>query len=682
MYLNAQLVEGTGNNLLRLWAFMSLFLVLGCQTEKSDPLPAVWSSYKVVMNYDDDFGDLKAHGVGSVHARNASSEILEAARKHGMKITISLEEITERAYDIPQDKVERAIMVGGAYNGKAVDRFRFAFTPEKHTIVIESPIYDKEDCYETLGHYFPGMRPPVKVEVIVKEKDFDGQQHLQVIDGVVGDQIDEHHWNISFNLSGVEDDLSQVALAVYWISEGTRSYWMFGDSASPGAESTKNQLVVELKKLIREWKEVNGGTFPKDVITGLRFGDECFHISGHVNSDACSYPMWDFSETTQTAYQQFCRAKMPTGKMWLDMFGRDAYAAWMYNYHRLNAELVTLLKATLKEEGLAELQVFRNITRYNVFNELNDHDGSGLDVLAKEFDIVHLDPYPVNAKGYRDEVIPMDMAYCEGLARRHSKKLVPWLQAHQYWPGRGGLAHPGPDYIERMVGQHLEYSSEALMWLGYGKPPFSTFPIESPESWEEAKIQHQRFAKNRKAYIQPDFAVLRPYNVRALRNVDNPLDVDVFLTNTLIKHAVVNKKMHYDPFEPLNLAQIDIAELNEYKMIIAEAGKLNKEELTKLRQIKSKVVVLVFGADSWTNDGAVTGIKSIQKEKISKTKLAENNISVQVSDKYLLDSSAKILEKTDDGSPVIWEKDNLVFVACVSEDNALASKLLKMGSWR
>jgi hypothetical protein len=388
-------------------------------------------------------------------------------------------------------------MVGGAYNGKAIDRFRFAFTPEKHSIIIESPIYDKEDCYNTLGHYFPGMHPPIKVEVIVKEKDYDGQQHLQVVEGSIGSQLDEHHWTINFDLTGIKGDLNQVALAVYWISEGTRSYWMFGDAASPGAQSTEDQLVKELKGLIDEWKEANGGTFPQDVITGLRFGDECFHISGHVNSDACSYPMWDYSETTQTTFKLISQEKMPTGKVWLDMFGRDAYAAWMYNYHQLNANLVALLKATLEEEGLTDVKVFRNITRYNVFNELNDHDGSGLDLLSQELDIVHLDPYPVNSSGYREEVIPMDMAYCEGLARRHSKKLIPWLQAHQYWPDRGGLAHPGPDYIRRMIDQHLEYSSEAIMWLGYGKPPFSTFPLENPESWEEAKNQHQRFVKNR-----------------------------------------------------------------------------------------------------------------------------------------------------------------------------------------
>jgi len=649
----------------------------GCQPVKEKQLPAIWSSYNVVKNYNADFADLKSHGVGSVHVSKATFEVLEAARKHGMKLTISLDEITEMAFEIPKGQVERAIMVGGAYNGKAIDRFRFAFTPEKHSIIIESPIYDKEDCYKTLGHYFPGMHPPLKVEAIVKQKDYDGQQHLQVIDGSIGKKLDEHHWMINFDLTGIKGDLDKVALAVYWISEGTRSYWMFGDAASPGAQSTKDQLIKVLKKLIYEWKEANGGTFPHDVITGLRFGDECFHISGHVNSDACSYPMWDYSETTQTTHKLISQEKIPTGKVWLDMFGRDAYAAWMYNYHQLNANLVALLKATLKEEGLPDVKVFRNITRYNVFNELNDHDGSGLDLLSQEMDIVHLDPYPVNANGYSEEVIPMDMAYCEGLARRHSKKLVPWLQAHQYWPDRGGLAHPEPDYIRRMIDQHLEYSSEAVMWLGYGKPPFSTFPLENQESWEEAKNQHQRFVKNRRIQIEPDFAVLRPYNVRALRGVDQPLDVDKFLTNSFIKEAVIRYKMHYDPFEPLNLQQVRASELNQYKFVISEAGKLNKYELSNLTQIKVMGMVLIHGADTWTNDVTITGIKSIEKGKARKIALDESAIQVKVTDRYTLDSTVEVIE-TAEGSPVIWKKDNLIFVSCVSEDDALASKLMKL----
>jgi hypothetical protein len=74
--------------------------------------PLVWSSYKVVKNYNDDFADLKAHGVGSVHVSKASSEVLEEARKHGMNLTISLEEITERAFEIPA-RTGRASHHGG-----------------------------------------------------------------------------------------------------------------------------------------------------------------------------------------------------------------------------------------------------------------------------------------------------------------------------------------------------------------------------------------------------------------------------------------------------------------------------------------------------------------------------------------------------------------------------------------
>jgi hypothetical protein len=183
--------------------------------------------------------------------------------------------------------------------------------------------------------------------------------------------------------------------------------------------------------------------------------------------------------------------------------------------------------------------------------------------------------------------------------------------------------------------------------------------------------------KTERSHIEPDFAVLRPYNVRALRGVDQPLDVDKFLTNSFIKEAVIRDKMHYDPFEPLNLQQVKASELNRYKFVIAEAGKLNKEELSNLTQLKVMGVVLIYGADSWTNDVAITGIKSIEKGVPRKAALSESTIQVQVSDRYTLDSSVDVIE-TADGSPVVWQKDKLIFVSCVSEDDALASKLIEM----
>ena len=48
-------------------------------------------------------------------------------------------------------------MMGGAYEGRAIDRFRFSFDPGPHEILIERPIYHREDVYGDRGHYHIGL---------------------------------------------------------------------------------------------------------------------------------------------------------------------------------------------------------------------------------------------------------------------------------------------------------------------------------------------------------------------------------------------------------------------------------------------------------------------------------------------------------------------------------------------
>lgn len=91
-------------------------------------------------------------------------------------------------------------MIGGVYQGRAIDRHVFAFAPQRHEIVIEPPVYKQGYAYargsgstgepeqtEPIAHYFPDMGAPARAEVIVPLRAFDGRQHLQIIPAAVAE---------------------------------------------------------------------------------------------------------------------------------------------------------------------------------------------------------------------------------------------------------------------------------------------------------------------------------------------------------------------------------------------------------------------------------------------------------------------------------------------------------------
>lgn len=647
--------------------FASLFLLASCgaadkntNLQKELPFPRIWTTYSIVKNYDEDFADLKKHGVGAVVVPNSSKEVLKAARNSGMKIIMNINDVTEQAYRIDSSKAVRAVMLAGAYNGKAIDRFRFAFAPKPQSIIIENPIYDKMNCYGAdLGHYFPGMKDPVKAEVIVKEADFDGQAHLKIIPAVTK-RIDDYNWNMKFDLTGVRGDLNHVVLAVYWISNGSRKYWMFGDNASPFAQSTKDAVVEAVREKVSSWAKVNGGIFPKDVVVAACYGDECWNVTGHLNSDNCSYPLWDYSDEAVKSFQEnYPGETYPRGKSWPDIFGRQAYADWLYNYHKSCATLARLVKNTLKESGV-DAPTYRNLTRSNVFAVQNDQDGTGLELLAKEFDITLCDPYPVTPHGYCKDTIPSDMNYMAGLSRRFHKWLVPWMQAHEYLPKMGFLVHPKSSDIEKIINQHKLFHPDAAMWLGYG--PHCTFPEVDPQAWDKAgELQMSLFGQINN--IKPAFAVVRPYNVRALRDIDLRQNQDHYFTDFLF-FASTDTLLYYDPYEPLTLSQLNTGQLQEYPVIFAEAGNLSNDELSGLSNLARKIIFYIEGADQFNIDTKITGIASF-KGKIKgtfKIKTDQKEIEITSLDDYILEPSAEVLAEAE-GHPVVWKVGNKIFIA-------------------
>lgn len=569
-------------------AFLVVNLFAQTKRETKNPLPVAWVTYKQVESMEKDFADLKAHGVGlvSMGARDVSDarKKLELARRMDMKYHINLPEITENANLVRQAGLEpvNALMIGGVYQGKAIDRHLFRFTAGKNEIVIEPPVYNKGFAYtlgsgatgasakgEPIGHYFPDMPDPVLAEIVVPLRKFDGSQHLKIVPAVISpvkagtkpefdsvtpdmpasvETSNRKLYRISFDLTGLDNALlDQVGIAIYWPYHGYPKYWMFGNGTiSAAAESTREALRVAVRKECEKWKEANGGSFPSDVIPAARFGDECFYTTGHSqvkNSAAVNYPLWDYSEPSIQAFRRHAGdLEYPRTWGFPEVYGEDSYGWWMYTLHEQTAALAGVIREEIAKAAPG-LLLFRNTTRMGVFSMSNDKDGSGQELLTRNLDIVHLDPYPVGGSGY-GTAIPRDMSYCAGLARRYNRPLVPWMQAHTY----GDLQNVTPEQVDRMADEQWVQGVDAVIWLGYGY----TFPKVNPDSWERAALFHKKLATSLPPKPKAKLAVLRSYNAWASSSIweneqlRNPAD---WMLQQLLDVWAVNRGQAYDVFE-------------------------------------------------------------------------------------------------------------------------------------
>ena len=569
----------------------SLFLLCASGAEPIRPghpeWPVAWASYKQVTSPEADAADLTAHGVRliTMHTRTVEDArvALALARRTGLKYHIELPEVTENIGLVRKAKLEPvpALMIGGVYQGKAIDRHLFTFTAAPHAIIIEPPVYSKGQPYtrgsggtgapkdtERVGHYYPEMPPPVRAEIIVPLKPFDGQQHLRVIPAIViqvpGDtplQADSaapdiasspeiknrHLYRLDFDLTGLDTAmLDHVGIAAYWAYGDQKTYWMFGHgNVAAAALTTHEALRLETRRILNLWSEANGGTFPLDTVIAARYGDECFYITGHIGHPSVNLPLRDYSEPSLQAFHaRLPGAAHPRTWGFPEIYGADAYVWWLHTLHETCASLAATVRAEIARTAPG-LLLFRNTTRAGVFSMANDHDGSGQELLARHLDIIHLDPYPVSASGYARN-IPTDMSYCAGLARRHGSLLVPWMQAHTYG-GPGGLTDVSPEQVDRMAAEVLHHAPDAIMWLGYG----NTFPNVRPDSWERAAAFHARYRAEPPAKPKATLAVLRHYRAWSLSSLSddtirNPADwmLQQFLHVWAVDHA-----QPYDVFE-------------------------------------------------------------------------------------------------------------------------------------
>jgi hypothetical protein len=600
-------------------AFTAAFAAALSCAAATAKMPLVLSNYRELRGKPADCRDMKAHGVDVVEfgcpGVKECRAMLAAARESGLAIATVIADITEQAEQIRALGIEPeyAVMIGGAYNGKAIDRHLFAFSPEAHRIVIEPPVNHKGFPYklgttgmdglagsEPAGHYYPGV-VPMRAEVVVPLKEYDGAQHLAIVPAQIteapsgakpevdsvkdepyiscGEYRARKLFEVSFDLSGFEGAmLDKVGVAVYWEMRkpprGYEGFW--GGMAAPASPKTREALAREVTRRMEMWSEANGGGFPSHDIVAFRFGDESFLRTGDTSGSAVpSYPLWDYSESGIAAFRAIAPPGLEHPRTWgfPEIYGAKAYGLWQYALHKSCAALARLVRAKLNEYA-PEAPLFRNTTRNSVFFLSNDHDGTGQELLARALDWVHLDPYPAGPT-YQADRIAMDMSYCAGLSRRLGKPLVPWMQAHVY----GSLQHVTPAIVRRMAGEHLRHGIDGAFWLGYGSAPY-TFPDGDRASWEEAASFHARLHTAPPPKSRARLAAIRFYDEWALSSAHGEYGVrnpgDWMFQQFLIAWSC-DKGLAYDVFEvPPTIDERGMAALAErlagYRFVVSNAS--------------------------------------------------------------------------------------------------------------
>ena len=586
----------------------------------ADGLPRVWMAYDGNPNdllFETDVADLMAHGVGAMSIPRATlkTNVLAIARKTGMKFFTELPDVAKNPAMIRKAGLQPvdAVMIGGAYRGLALDRHLFAFAAKPQRIIVEPPVVTMRPPADAARkpvnvaqgiwpHYYPGAKKPLRAEIVVPLKFFDGKQHLRIIPAAIepageGERPENDTalpawaefpevrqrqlYALSFDLTGLEKAcLDKIGIAIYWNYPATpnMSFCSIGFGyTSVFAESTREAFRRVTHDHLSCWTAANGGFFPSDVLIAVRAGDELFNVTGGgIDSPATSFPLWDYSAPAVAAFRKEIGDGVDYPRTWgyPEIYGVDTYAVWLHNFHRAAAEYLAAAKGVLTREAPG-CRLFRNTTRAGAFSEMNDHDGTGQEELARVLDFVHLDPYPVTAKSY-GQTIMIDMSYCSGLARRYHKPLIPWMQAHMFG-GAHGLCHVSPEDIDRMGAEQRAQGPDAVMWLGYGRSKeFYTFPQVRPDSWERAGAFNRDFRDHPPSKPIVRLAVLRPYRAWALSTpvaggFRNPADklLQAFL-------AVWTTEFHqpYDifeipPNEPPDLRDARTRELSRYKHIVS-----------------------------------------------------------------------------------------------------------------
>jgi hypothetical protein len=609
----------------------------------SDPdadFPRVWLSSPEGAPPVANFQDLVAHGVQVIETTD-----FQGARKHGLQVMLAMDVFGMFMGKMigPEDLApmgltpEYAVAIAGAYQELGIDSHTFPFARGKHTIEIGVPWnyapYDwKTRKYFTDKLAFDGRWPgsyfstdrAFRAEVVVKQRDYDGRQHLAIIPATISDRS-RQSLLLTFDLSNVEGDLDHTMLAVYWRT----------NRLSPAAASTREAAARTVRATLGRFARENGGVFPDDVIRALRYGDECFLWTGNANAPRCSIPLYDYSDSGMACYRNLNGTdEYPRVWGFPQFFGVNACRDWLYAFHMAVADLVKTV-VTEAHKIAPRLLVFRNTTRFNPtpFGTLaNDHDGNSTQLLARQFDMLNPDPYPVVGTedadntnpdrdprpGYIESMIPLENAYWSGLVRRFGKKLVPWMQAHTF---AHQLQHPMPSDVHHMYEQTAAFNPDGIMWLGYqpGDKAESpdvffgmTLPDARPQTWKALRSINYRAQRDLGRPKQvPPVAVLRFYAERSLVDLERRNLHDRFLTEQILTGLTMDLAIPFDIFEYYKREDLDCRELRAYRRVILCVTDLEGLPLDELGRQKIPLAVVCWNASSLTAHPDFTGISEL-----------------------------------------------------------------------
>ena len=610
------------------------------EIEPDAGFPRVWMSSPESALPTASFEDLAAHGVQVIETTD-----IQSARKYGLQVMLASDVDGMFMGEIigPEEVArkgltpEYAVAIAGTYKDLSIDSHTFPFARGQHTIEIGLPWhyapYDwKTRKYFTGNHTFDGYFDAgifstgraFKAEVVIKQQDYDGRQHVVIVPAVISDR-GSLSLRVTFDLTNVEGDLDHTMLAVYWRT----------NQLSPAAASTREIVARSVRAMLDRFTRENGGVFPGDVIRGMRFGDECFLRTGFVNSPKCAIPLYDYSDSGIAGYRKLNGIdEYPRVWGFPEVFGVNAYRDWLYAYHTATAELV---KSVVSEahKVAPRLLVFRNPTRFNPtpFATLaNDHDGCSTQLLAQQFDMVNPDPYPVSRTGdsqctnsdrdpragYIASIIPLENAYWSGLVRRFGKKLVPWMQSHTF---SYDLQHPSPNDVQRMYGQVVDYNPDGIMWLGYEPgdtaelPRYGmTLPDARPETWKALRcINHRAQHDLGRPKKVPGIAVLRFYAERSLVDLERRHLHDRFLTEQILTGLTIDLDIPYDVFEYYKREDLDCRELRGYRRVIMCITGLEGLPLDELKRQRTPLSIVCWNAASLTAHPEFSGVTKLRQ---------------------------------------------------------------------
>ncbi|MGA3265338.1 MAG: twin-arginine translocation signal domain-containing protein [Verrucomicrobiota bacterium] len=609
-------------------------------SDRGADFPRVWLSSPKGALPAAKFEDLVSHGVQVIETTD-----IAGARQHGLQVMLASDVDGMFMGEIigPEEVMrmgltpEYAVAIAGTYQDLGIDSHTFPFAKGKHTIEIGLPWHFAPYDWttrkyftnnQTFGGYFDkgifSTDRAFKAEVVVKQQDYDGRQHLAIMPAVISDR-GSSSLRLTFDLTNVEGDLDHTMLAVYWRT----------NQLSPAAASTREAAARSIRATLDRFTRENGGVFPDDVIRAIRFGDECFLRTGFVNSPKCAIPLYDYSDSGIAGYRKLNgNDEHPRAWGFPEVFGANAYRDWLYAYHTAAAELVKAV-VTEAHKIAPRLLVFRNTTRFNptpVATLANDHDGCSAQLLAQQFDMINPDPYPVSRTGdsqctnpdrdprpgYIESMIPLENAYWGGLVRRFGKKLVPWMQAHTF---AHDLQHPMPSDVHHMYEQVAPYNPDGIMWLGYQpgdtaeSPWFGmTLPDTRPETWKALRCINYRAQRDLgRPKKVPPVAVLRFYAERSLVDLERRNLHDRFLTEQILTGLTMDLAIPYDIFEYYRREDLDCQEMRTYRRVIMCVTDLEGLPLDELRRQRIPLAVVCWNASSLTAHSEFTGITELRQ---------------------------------------------------------------------